>query len=415
MDEDIKSNLKLVVESSMLRKLSKSVEESDTHYEFTIRQQHLSTNISALQELFKTVDLKDNSNLSNDILSSLILLSKELQSKGEWNTEESMNFSKSLNSGFESLYLISIDDILKSVITPFPTQTLFDLCLAKLHSKLTIQEFKHYPSLVEVYCLLIESLANYKVKVTPSAILPISLLLIDDYNKAYKLKGLKCCQTILKAQTQKDFLNGNYHEVIYISLGNALREKDLAVTKLLLECFMEFMRILPATEKVDTMDNIFLKVLEEMATEANFDRKLAYFAFLQKFIPIHAINCVKRKRRLFAIIVENIDMCTNQPIRKVMLDDTLKCLKIWIQYCWSGFKYTSDAKLISIMLKIMYVLEDKERKHIAETERLLEALVHLSGKDNEKQIVSSLTDICNKNNKLKKRFDKLLTNLKPTV
>lgn len=67
------------------------------------------------------------------------------------------------------------------------------------------------------------------------------------------------------------------------------------------------------------------------------------------------------------------------------------------------------------MLKIMYVLEDKERKHIAETERLLEALVHLSGKDNEKQIVSSLTDICNKNNKLKKRFDKLLTNLKPTV
>lgn len=78
--------------------------------------------------------------------------------------------------------------------------------------------------------------------------------------------------------------------------------------------------------QVDTMDNIFLKVLEEMATEANFDRKLAYFAFLQKFIPIHGINCVKRKRRLFAIIVENIDMCTNQPIRKVILDETLKVI-----------------------------------------------------------------------------------------
>lgn len=44
----------------------------------------------------------------------------------------------------------------------------------------------------------IYSLQDYNVVIKPVLVMPASLLLIEDYVKENKLKGLKCCSSILK-------------------------------------------------------------------------------------------------------------------------------------------------------------------------------------------------------------------------
>lgn len=51
-------------------------------------------------------------------------------------------------------------------------------------------------------------------------------------------------------QNKDAFAQGNYFEVVYLSLKKLTTEKDIEATKLLFECLITLYHILPANSKV---------------------------------------------------------------------------------------------------------------------------------------------------------------------
>lgn len=51
-------------------------------------------------------------------------------------------------------------------------------------------------------------------------------------------------------QSATDFEDGNFYEIVFGSLKKVTTEKDLEVTKIVLQCFRELLRVLPLNIKV---------------------------------------------------------------------------------------------------------------------------------------------------------------------
>lgn len=150
------------------------------------------------------------------------------------------------------------------------------------------------------------------------------------------------------------FLEGNYYEVVYRVLKKVLSERNVDVTKLVLECLADLLRSLPLHSKVTvlgfmnlcyllcrdshlpeslviiliifqvtTIDEVIGIILEQMYTETNLYRKKEFFIFLNKIIHIHGVHCVKRNLFL-PVICDNLEICSNKFVGEIILLDVLE-------------------------------------------------------------------------------------------
>lgn len=156
------NKIKQSIENCYLRPLSKNYDENEFHEEYVLRKNNLDTNILTLRE--NLGNLTTAHEIDGDTISMLLILFKELQTKGEWNTENSLHYAIFLNSDFERLYDISLQNLLEQ--EPEACQLVFELSLQKLHNKLTRKDFKKYPSLIQVYELLLKDLKVCGVLIT---------------------------------------------------------------------------------------------------------------------------------------------------------------------------------------------------------------------------------------------------------
>ncbi|XP_050669955.1 uncharacterized protein LOC126968851 isoform X2 [Leptidea sinapis] len=230
-----------------IHKLRKNYDETTDHQEFILRNKNLEHNFDNFVKLLYDIS-NDDLQQCNELLSSIVILEKELTCEGSWNNEMSQEIAKKLNHVFESKTKLPIDMVLRKNKV-CKSEEVFDKCLENLHMKLTSEDFKKYPAQVEVYCSLILNLKNYNVSVIPSKLFPASILLIEDYLIDNKIKGLKCCLAILKLLKPEDFDGGNYYDVIYMTLKKNLNEKDIDVTKLNNSCMLALLELLPEKPK----------------------------------------------------------------------------------------------------------------------------------------------------------------------
>ncbi|XP_068631077.1 uncharacterized protein [Battus philenor] len=222
--------LKDVIEFCLIPKLCKNYEESSNHPEFEIRNKRLEKCFNQLLKKLETIFLKDYINSEYNIVSHLLILYYELSTNAIWNNKKCLKLSEKLKYYFEVFYETNIINVLRENKV-FHHQEILDKCLEYLHNKLTATDFKRYPGQIEVYFTIIKDIKNYNVIIVPSTILPAALYLIDDYVPENKIKGLKCSLSILHCLNVDDFEQGNYYDVIYLSLIKVLSVKDVEATR----------------------------------------------------------------------------------------------------------------------------------------------------------------------------------------
>ncbi|XP_059056772.1 uncharacterized protein LOC131850537 [Achroia grisella] len=382
-----------VISKCLLQKLSKNVEQSENHVEYKLREDMLA---SQFNTILKYINDESESEIAPDMLSQLLILDLELQSIGPWFCELSKECSEKLNNLFENLYTFKLSTVLQHLDVD-DAQLVFDICFEDLHTKLTLEDFKKYPALHDVYCSIVQHIPEYNVVINPMKIMPICLLLIDDYIVNNKLKGLKSCLIILKCLTAQNFQGGNYYEVIYGSLNKITLDKEIDVTKLTLECLLQLMKILPPEIKVKKLDDIFKRGLDQINTEANLYRKAAWFNFTTNLIEMQGVNCVDQKI-LKSILCDNIDMCCNEAVGEILLSDVLECLETWIKYCWCIWRFSSDQKILSTLLKLLYVSSGDEQK-ASKIRIVIITLVCLCTKEEQRIIYKNIEDATQQINK----------------
>ncbi|CAH2243069.1 jg2175 [Pararge aegeria aegeria] len=306
------------INNCLIPKLSKSYFECTTHVEFDVRNDNLDKNFEQLMQCLKDLTLENNDEAPT-IISSLYILYQELKCDGPWNNDKTNEYSKKLNITFEVLAAVSLERVIQK--STFNVQEIFDKCLEELNCKLTSDDFKKYPGLIEVYCNLLADVTEYNVKLKPEKIFPMLLLLIDDYILINKMKGLVCCMKTLGCMKKQDFDGGNYYEVLYRSLKRVFLEKDLNITGSTHICLIELCNLFPD----------YIKVLDE-----------------------------------------------------------------WTTQCWCVWQLSSDHKIISTLLKVLYTC--KEQKFAAHIQRLIIILICLNNENERKQLMACLDKadtICN--------------------
>lgn len=373
------------VNKILLSKLSKEYHEDDFHPEYHARNSKLEEDLPKLKRILECADFTQHSERELSALSCLILLYLELQTAGPWNTgNKPMQYAVELNQIFANKNKINLNQLMQN--NQYKCQVIFDKCIQELHKKLTLNDFKKYPTLIEVYCIIIRNVANYKIKLNPVTVLPVALLLIDDYITDNKVKGLLSCTAVLQCLTSEDFTVGNYYEVIYNSLNKNIVEKDKHVTHTLFQCFLQFLNVVPPNVKSTKLDDIFSNIVDQLHTESNLYRKADCFNFLTKVIGMHGIHCVKKK--LFKdVIHDNIDICSDQSVSEILLLHVLECLEMWIRHCWCVWKLTSDYKILSSLFKILYTSKDEITK--LRIQNLILTLLKLCAKEEQMVIVKN--------------------------
>ncbi|XP_075971428.1 uncharacterized protein LOC142973523 [Anticarsia gemmatalis] len=374
----------------LLCKLSKEYYENDFRSEYLVRNNQLKEHFQELLRLLEDQDLINHSDKASSTLSYILILYLELLSKGPWNTEDiiSSDYTGKLNRTFKNKYDITLDGILQC--DKINAQEVFDKCIKDLHKNMTTDDFKKHPSLIEVYCLLVKDVKAYNIKLNPVTVLPVALLLIDDYVPANKIKGLKSCTAILQCLNIEDFTIGNYYDVVYSSLKKNIVEKDKVVTQELFNCFKEFLNLVPPDIKTNKLDDIFSEIVDQLYTESNLYRKADCFDFLTYVIEMHGIHCVKKK--VFKqIICDNLDICSDDGVYEILLQHVLECLQTWVKYCWCVWKLSADHKMLSSLFKILYLTKkESTRKSIKE---LILTLINLCTEDEQAEIYENLQEL----------------------
>ncbi|KAL0832594.1 hypothetical protein ABMA28_000792 [Loxostege sticticalis] len=400
-----------LLESCYVPKLSRNLEERESHPEFQKWDLKLSEHFSGVLNLLTDLNVNEDSSQAS-VLSSILILYSQLVSKGPWNTKQCDECAKKLDCEMELLYETTCTNLLKTNKVK-NTQEIFDKSIEIMHQKLSPDDFKKYPALIEAYCLIIKDVKDYNVVLNPVSVLPVSILLIEDYVIENKLKGLKTCSSLMKCLSTEHFKEGNYYEVIYRVMKKTILERDLEVTKLVLECLFDLLQILPSQAKVSTVDNSLSVILEQMYTETNLYRKKALFGFINKIIHIHGIHCVKRTMFL-TVICDNLDICSNSAVKEILLSEVLECLENWIKYCWCVWKLAPNKKLMSALIKILYV-SCKEDDVAAKIQNIFLTLCKLCTEDEQKEIYNNIKKSALDVKNLNEKFAERLGNIKDSL
>ncbi|KAL4711711.1 hypothetical protein ACJJTC_003478 [Scirpophaga incertulas] len=338
--------------------LSRNLEELEHHGEFDEWQKNLTLYFPNLFVLINDINFKE-CRMSSTVLSSLLVLHYELLSEGPWKTKKCNECLTKMNHQFNLINNTTLYNLLISKV--YNTQEIFDKTMETLHAILSVDEFKKYPALIEVYCLIIKDLKEYDIELKPRSVIPLSLLLIDDYVTDNKIKGLQCCSIILDCLTT-------------------------------------------------TMDDAFRLIIDQTYTETNLYKKKVYFGFLNKLIPEHGIYCIKRKMFL-TLISDNLDMCSNKVVAPILLSDTLECLISWIQNCWCAWRLLPNQKVLSTLIKLLYIYCDDD-KLCNKMKNICITLIQLSSIDEQQQIYKSMTNTVENVNNLNPRFIAKLNNIR---
>ncbi|XP_023941793.1 uncharacterized protein LOC112048495 [Bicyclus anynana] len=370
----------------MIPKLSKNYnEKTKSHVEIDIRNKNLDENFERVIKYLKDLTLVGNKDAST-VISSLYILYKELKYNFPWNNDKHYEYARKLNFYFEVLGNVPLEMVLRRK-SAFNVQEIFDNILQVCNSKLTSQDFKKYPALVDIFCMLITHLNEYKVELKPQKIFPILLLLIDDYITSNKRKGLLGSMMALQNMKQKDFDGGNYYEVLYRSLKRTFSEKDFKITLSTHECLIELCRIFPKDVKQEKLDDMYSGLLNEIAIESNIHRKTQCFKFLRFLLTAHGLNCV-RSNTFKEIMYDSLELCTNEVVAKELLMFVLACLDEWVVQCWCVWQLSTDYKMISVLLKVLYTC--KVEQHADTIQSLIIILICLNKESDKKLLVANL-------------------------
>ncbi|PZC85500.1 hypothetical protein B5X24_HaOG216608 [Helicoverpa armigera] len=397
-------NLEECLNNCLLHKLSKPIHEKNYHFEYQARISKLDQYFPKLLQILEDTDFRELPEIGSSTLYSLLILYLELKTEGPWNTEniKAKDYPAKLDDIFKRKYNVTFQEILfKNDF--YCAQEVFDKCIKELHQKMTLDDFKKYPSLIEVYCLIIKDVQKYNLSINPITVLPIALLLVDDYITPNKVKGLQCCNLIIQCLNSDSFTSGNYYDVVYVSLKKNIYEKDIEVTKALFTCFPDFLQILPQDEKKKKLDDVYSGAIDQLHSETNLYRKAACFDFTTKIIEMHGVHCVKKK--IFKdIICDNLDICTNEGVYEILIQHVMQCLLMWIRHCWCIWRLPTDQKILSALIKTLYVAKDETT--VVQLQQLISTLIKLCTEEEQKQIISNLESVPKEsNNDFSKRIN----------
>lgn len=141
------------IENCLVPKLGKDFEECESHVEFDIYKNRFPRHFYELIKLLDDADLKENLKGSMRVLAYLWILYMDLKSNVLWSEELITEFTKKINKSFKIIYGAKLDKVMKA--EHLDRQDIFDKSMEILHKKLTPEDFKKYPSLIDVYNLII--------------------------------------------------------------------------------------------------------------------------------------------------------------------------------------------------------------------------------------------------------------------
>ncbi|XP_026322280.1 uncharacterized protein LOC113231942 isoform X2 [Hyposmocoma kahamanoa] len=372
------------IEHCLVPKLSRDFEECETHGEFDIYKNRFSQHFYELIKLLDDADLKENLKGSTRIIAYLWILYVDLQTNILWTTEVITEYTNKFNASFELIYGVKLDDVLKA--EQLDRQAIFDKAMEELHQKLTPENFKKYPSLIDVYNSIIQDVKDFKIQVNLVKTLPIALLLIEDFVPTNRISGLKSCASILQHVEPNVFDTGNYYEVIHGTLLKAFTERDAEVTNLVIGSLLQLLLLLPDSVKEQKTDETYALTLEQVLNESNVYRKLNLYRFTTKLIQMLRTKCAKR-RRFHLAIVDGIILCCNKDIQDVLLNDVLECLKEWIKHTWCVWNLQTDYRILAEMMKLQCASKPENCRKVV---KLIATLITICTEDEQLSIVKCL-------------------------
>ncbi|KAI5632305.1 TELO2-interacting protein 2-like [Phthorimaea operculella] len=350
------------IDKCLIPKLAKNVEHSEAHEEYETRKVELNKNFDkVLNGIKRCGQFRENLDNIPKILASVFILYKDLLSKGPWHSEEMEQCASVLEKYCKQYFWAAPEDFLKCrhLFGNVSPQMVFDECMLTWQLQLTANDFKKHPSAVEVFCSVIDDISEYPDLRGYLKMMQISLIMVDDYNHDYKKKGLKCCAQILKNLKMGAIEDGNYYEVIYASLIKAFVDRDIEVTRLVIDCLQEWYKVLPpeCEFKITACFELFNYTLNNIQAESNLYRKAALFRFTKSLIEANGVNCVARNM-FQSVICYNLGVCCNKGVDDIMLLPIILCLEEWLKHCWCVWKFYSGHWVLSSLFKLLYICKD---------------------------------------------------------
>lgn len=154
------------INNCLLCRLSKPYLENEFLPEFQVRKNKLRQYFPKLMLLLENVDFRQQPEIASSTLYSLLILYLELKCAGPWNTKDiqSEDYTGIMNRAFQAKYNIELGELLYENKF-YNAQEVFDKCIKELHQKMTLDDFRKYPGLIEVYCMLISNVTIVKASI----------------------------------------------------------------------------------------------------------------------------------------------------------------------------------------------------------------------------------------------------------
>ena len=332
---------------------------------------------SKIMDLFglfleKVSDIKEfdiNELVNVIVLKSLLISLQHVELKHAeqpWTSKESNVSAKQLFQKIFEFYGCQSESELLCSKLPYGNvkSSLFFTVWKEFESHLKKTTWKSNP---DVKCSFVTCLFKMKFPFTGDYleyILPISLMLIDDFQVENKILGVQCVSHIISNVSKAEMLRYGRAEVVYKAVQQQLYvTKDITLLDESLSCMLQILNVVEqkrltekSCETVSCSDDVLTNILKNMEMENILINRRVYAKYISKYIDQMGLEIVKHFSRLLRVIYTFLEIPDGAHEETRL--DVLDALKVVMVSAWPRIPpHTAD--ICKHLLKLLYDITEK--------------------------------------------------------
>ncbi|XP_053126035.1 TELO2-interacting protein 2 [Hemicordylus capensis] len=228
-----------------------------------------------------------------------------------------------------------------------------------LKPELTKETWQRNPATKHVFSWTLQQVTRPWLSLHLEKVLPLPLLLSDDYRVENKILGVQCLHHIVCNVPAAELCQFNRAQVLYHAIFNHLYSKEAKLVQVVLLCLLDLLAVLEKAPQwlshkppsATPSEEVLRLVLTQMEVEHRLSLRRVYAQNLTAFVERLGIQIARHLKKLQPVIVGYLEIADG-PEEAARLA-TLETLKQTIQHAWPRMSCHLDV-LLKALLKLMW-------------------------------------------------------------
>ncbi|XP_074651001.1 TELO2-interacting protein 2-like [Tubulanus polymorphus] len=315
---------------------------------------------------------QNRTNLNQILPELLVFCAVHSDMRFLWTNESAVELSQKLESTLCEIQRVdSIENLLMKSIEG--SDTVYGLINTLLKPSLTKLNWKKNPSVKHVfyhYLLKVRQLSEYL-----DFLLPVSLMMIDDYRSENKVLGINSLSHIVKNSSKAELGWYGRVDVIYDALRHQMYTHEPLVVNALHPCLLDVLAVVEPSPKEPKnqarkwcrYDDVFEQFMQDMRFENKIILRRMYSEYLGLYIERMGITVTKHTTHLTQVITDYLEQFDGY--EEIARFNILSCLKSYIRHCWPVLDCRQTATIAKSLLQFVFDLSVDSSLTSSETKR----------------------------------------------